>query len=161
MTLLAGAEAIPGLFLGVFGIAAVTVILGGCIYITKLIVDGFRRSHAAKLEATARENQDRLKSLMIQRGMSADEIERVLNTEGARADFGSATAVDPETRIVEALTTHHYSADDIARVLNASRDEQGNIPPPTAGLVETLAANWADAPDIERVLRSRGKPATT
>ncbi len=158
-TLLAGAEAFTGLFLGVSGIAMVIVTLVGCCYITKLIVDGVRRSHAAKLEATARENQDRLKSLMIQRGMSADEIERVLRSEGVKIDF-AGEAENTEARIVEVLSDNSYEAADIERILGAARGGGDRISPAVGRLVVALGENWAKATDIERVLESRHKPST-
>ena len=159
MQILAGAEGFTGLFLGASGMGMVLLVMGGCYYITKLIIDGVRRGHITKLEAQARENQDRLKSLMIQRGMSADEIERVLRSEGGKIDF-TGEAENPEARIVEVLSDNSYEAADIERILRAARGGDDQVSPAACRLVVAMGENWAKAADIERLLQSRGKPAT-
>lgn len=156
MLMLAGAAEFTGAYLGIGLVGALVVGMLGTYYVAKLIVDGVRKSGAAKLEAQARENQDRLKSLMIQRGMSADEIERVLKAEGVETDFGAADE-DVETRIVSILSQNGYEGADIERILIAARDG-GKIPAAAGRLVETLAENWAKAADIERVLKTRRRP---
>ena len=95
---------------------------------------------------------------MIQRGMSADEIERVLQVEGSKVDF-LGEAENTEAHIVEVLSENGYEATDIERILVAARI--GDAIPPSAGkLVVTMAENWAKAADIERILQTRRKPAT-
>lgn len=158
MQILADAPEYTGLFLGVSGVAIAIVACVGTYYVVKVIADGVRRSQATKLEAQARDNQDRLESLMIQRGMSADEIERVLKAEGSRPDFG-AVVEDAEACIVEVLSENGYSGADIERILRAARAEAGQISPPAGQLVRTLAENWAKAADIERILQTRREPA--
>lgn len=163
MHLLVGNTDFTGLFVGgslfALAVGCAIIVAVGTYYTVKLIVNGTRKSQAAKLEAQARENQDRLKSLMIQRGMSADEIERVLKAEGSPLDF-KASADDPEAYIVEVLSENGYEAADIERILRAARGEAGSIPASAGRLVGTLAENWAEADDIARVLQSRRKPAT-
>ena len=146
-----------GLYFGASLVGVAIAASIGAYYVTKVIVDGVRKSQATKLEAQARENQDRLKSLMIQRGMSADEIERILQAEGSKVDFLGG-AENTEAHIVEVLSENGYDAADIERILVAARI--GDAIPPSAGkLVVTMAENWAKAADIERVLQSRRKPA--
>jgi hypothetical protein len=146
------------MFLGIGLVGAVFVAGFTTYYVAKLIVDGVRRSQAAKLEAQARENQDRLKSLMIQRGMSADEIERVLKAEGPRPDY-TREAEDIEAAIVEVLSENGYEAEDIERILRAARGDGAAISPSAGQLVGTLAENWAKTEDIERILQTRHRPA--
>jgi len=151
-------DPLAGLGWGAGFVGVAIVVMVGCYYGAKLIAESVRRGQAAKLEANARENQDRLKSLMIQRGMSADEIERVLQVEGSKIDF-LGEPESTEARIVEVLSENGYGAGDIERILVAAR--VGNTIPPSAGkLVLTMAENWAKAADIERVLETRRKPAT-
>jgi hypothetical protein len=140
-------------------VGAVLIAAVATYYVAKLIVEGVRRDHAAKLEAQARENQDRLKSLMIQRGMSADEIERILQAEGSRPDY-AREAGDIEAQMVEALSENGYEAADIERILRVARGESGAVSADAGKLVEILASNWAKAADIERILQTRKKPAT-
>lgn len=150
-------DPMAALFWGTGFVGVAIVVMIGSYYGTKLIVDGTRRTQAAKLEAQAHENQDRLKSLMIQRGMSADEIERILRAEGNKMDF-LGEAENAEACIVEVLSENDYDAADIERILVAAR--VGDAIPPSAGkLVVTMAENWAKAADIERVLQTRRKPA--
>lgn len=151
-------DPLVGLFFGASLVGAVIVVMVGGYYGARLIADSVRRGHAATLEAQTRENQDRLKSLMIQRGMSADEIERVLQVEGSKVDF-LGEAENTEAHIVEVLSENGYEATDIERILVAARI--GDAIPPSAGkLVVTMAENWAKAADIERILQTRRKPAT-
>jgi SOS response regulatory protein OraA/RecX len=125
MNLLADAE---GPFIALFfGAAGVLMVVSGVAagavgagFIAKLIVGAVRRSQAVKLEAHARENEDRLKSLMIQRGMSATEIERVLTARGPRTDFAHV-AEDAEARIVCALSDNGYKSEQIEWILRAAR----------------------------------------
>jgi chromosome segregation ATPase len=138
-------------FFGAAGVLMVVVAAVGTYYIAKLIANAVRKSQAAKLEAQARENEDRLKSLMIQRGMSAAEIERVLNARGARTDFAQV-ADDAQARIVRAMSDNGYASEEIERVLRAARPAEGPIPPVVGQLVEALADDRADSTAIERVL---------
>jgi hypothetical protein len=141
-------------FFGAAGVLMAVVAAVGTYYIAKLIASAVRKSQAAKLEAQARENEDRLKSLMIQHGMSAAEIERVLTTRGARTDFAHV-AEDAEARIVRALSDNGYASGEIERILRAARPAEGRIPPVVGQLVEALADDQTDSTAIERVLAVR------
>jgi hypothetical protein len=159
MDMLADIPELTGLFFAVALVAVPAAASAGLYYTVKVVVDGVRRSRVAKLEAQARENQDRLKSLMIQRGMSADEIERVLRAEGGTPSY-AADAENRETYIVEVLSENGYEPQDIERILRAARGEGNSIPASAGRLVATLAENWAKAADIERILQERRRPAT-
>ncbi len=130
--------------------------VAGCVVMALVYTHHRRSTRVAELNAAARENQDRLKSLMIQRGMSAAEITQVLDAGGplpidTRVVDGSRA---PEERVVKVLTDNDYNGSDIQLVLAAAR-AGGKIDEATARLVETMAENWTKAPDIERVLRAR------
>jgi len=144
-------------FFGAAGVAMVIAGVLGTYFIAKLIVSAVRKSQAAKLEAQARENEDRLKSLMIQRGMSAAEIERVLSARGARTDFAQV-AEDGEARIVRALSDNGYESEEIERILRAARPTDGRVPPVVGQLVEALADDQTSSSAIERVLAARREP---
>jgi hypothetical protein len=101
MYLLADTD-LTGLFFAVAGVGMVVVLSGGAYLTTKLIIRAIREGQQARLDAQARENTDRLKALMIQRGWSADEIERVLNAQGELPDLPD---LDRERRYGEAA--HH------------------------------------------------------
>lgn len=140
-------------------IVALVVVLasiGGMVWIVKIIADGFRKARLLQLDAQLRENHDRLKALMLQRGMNADEIERVLAAGAAAAPhLGQVDAGDnPEMRIVKVLSNNGYGGSDVDRILAAAR-AKGPITADAAELVETMANNWSDGDDIERVLRGR------
>lgn len=124
----------------------------GIYFITRLVMDQRRRLRATEFAASARENQDRLKALMIQRGMSAEEIERVL-AQDTVGDF--ADRVDAESKMIRTLTTNGYSAGDIARISTAARNDNGYVDEPTAALVEGLAWNWTGAAKIVRAVNER------
>ncbi len=159
MQILADTPELTGLFFGASFVGVAVAASVCAYYMAKVIVDGVRRAQATKLEAQARENQDRLKSLMIQRGMSADEIERVLKAEGGTPSY-AANVENTEAYIVELLSENGYEAADIERVLRAARGESDSIPASAGKLVATLAENWAKAADIERILQNRRRPAT-
>jgi hypothetical protein len=159
MQILADAPDLTGLFFGASFVGVAAVVLIGLYYMVKVITDSVRRSQVAKLEAQARENQDRLKSLMIQRGMSADEIERVLKAEGGTPNYATDLE-NPEAYIVEVLSENGYEAADIERILRAARGEGDSVSASAGRLIAALAENWAKATDIERILQNRRRPAT-
>ncbi|MEP0845990.1 MAG: hypothetical protein HRF50_04105 [Phycisphaerae bacterium] len=145
--------------------AAVVVIAiaAGCFVIYQAIRQTFNylsREHAARIEAAANENQDRLKALMVQRGMSADEIVRVLAARFVppRLAEPAPSGTDAEERIVKTLSDNGYDGKDIERILVAGRVND-RIDERTAALVQTLADNWTDAADIARILEARRSAA--
>jgi hypothetical protein len=153
--LLAGDEEIA-LMIAVIGVAVAAAL----VFAFWIVVDGRRKTRIAELKAEAADNEARLKALMLQRGMNADEIERILSAGDATAELrsepiGDEHARNPEARIVQVLADNGYGGEDIERVLRTARVD-GAIPATAVRTVETLAGNWAKAGDIERVLRTQG-----
>lgn len=139
-----------------------SIVCVGCFMIYHLFrtyVENRTRRHVASLEAQARDNQDRLKSLMIQRGMSAEEIEQILSIQ-ASPEIDSASSLEAEARIIQVLAENHYDGDDVERILAACRVGD-RIDPATAKLVVTMAENWAKGPEIVRILESRRRTVPT
>lgn len=131
-------------------------VIGGLVAIVmvaRFYLESRRKTRLADLRAQAAETEARLKALMVQRGMSAEEIERILSTGPARQEFEAEENLDPEGRIVSVLASNGYDGDDIERVLRAARRD-GKVPLAAARTVETLANNWTEGKDIERVLLS-------
>ncbi len=137
-------------------VGIVFFLVAGCVALALVFAHHRKSTRVAELNAAARENQDRLKSLMIQRGMSATEITQVLDA-GGRLPLDTPIGNDsraPEERIVKALTENDYDGADVQLILSAAR-VGGKIEDSAARLVETMAGNWSKAADIERVLRAR------
>lgn len=124
----------------------------GIYFVTRLVLDGRRRARAAQYAADARENQDRLKALMIQRGMGAEEIERVLAQDSVG---GIGEQNDAEAKMIRTLTTNGYKASDVARIATAAKNNSGFVDEPAAAMVEGLAWNWTSASKIIRALDER------
>jgi len=141
-------------------VAIVAAVWTAIYFIVKTASSNHRRTRLATLQADAAENEARLKALMIQRGMSAAEIEQVLASGAVpKTNFVEVDEhQDAEARIVRVLSDNGYNGDAVQSILKAAR-VNGRIDPAAAQLVTTLAENWAKAGDIERVLRSRPVPA--
>ncbi len=124
-------------------------------YCARVFAESRTRRHIATLDAQSRENQDRLKALMIQRGMSADEIERILLARAPSPPLADqADPSDAEQRIVTVLSENGYEGADVEQILAAAR--AGNqLDTTVAKMVETLAENWTKGPDIVRILKAR------
>ncbi|HVJ79805.1 MAG TPA: hypothetical protein VNC50_01950 [Planctomycetia bacterium] len=109
-----------------------------------------------------------LKSQMIGRGMSAEEIERVLAAGAAppapRPDadalVGDGSA---EAQAIASLGAQSYGSDDIAKVCAALARHDG-LPDAEArklkdaALVKSMAAQWMDADDMVKLLSARSIP---
>lgn len=155
MSLPLGTET-DGLMLACLAIVMAIVIVGALYLSIRVIAHSIYRAQLAKCETQLRDNEDRLKSLMIQRGMSADEIERVLRATDGRPSVGATAPADAETTMVQTLSENGYEAADIERIMTAAR--RGEAIPPSAGkLVTTLAENWASADDIVRLVKARSQ----
>lgn len=103
------------------------------------------------------EQRTALTALLLQRGLSADEIERILRA-GLLAPVNMKPEMtessDPEVQLVQRLSALSYDGDDIQRILAAA---QAN-PPIDDGavrMVEAMAAQWTDADEIANVLKHR------
>lgn len=138
----------------VFAVAAAGAVV--CI-IAGLLIQAWRRVKQS-------EQRTQLIGQLLARGLSADEITRVLSAadlaerRACEQEAASRPASDPEVRIVKALTDQSYSGDDINRVLAAAR-VGGRIDPAVVEIVKSLAESWTDASNIVTVLEERRRAA--
>lgn len=140
-------------------VIAIVAIVGGIGWgIIHSVNASMRKTRAAELRATAAENEARLKAMMLQRGMSADEIERVLNAQSEelarirRYDEDDMTgAKTAEERITATLASNGYEGADIERILRAAKS-RGPIKPELVGMIRSLAGSWTSGKDIERIV---------
>lgn len=96
---------------------------------------------------------------MLQRGMSGEQIARVLlaaefEPAGKSEDEDETGSNDPEVQIVQHLSANYYEGEDVEKVLAAARVGD-TIDPTVVRIVKTLAENWADTDNIVSVLTSR------
>lgn len=113
------------------------------------------------------EQRTRLMQSMLQRGMSAEQIARVLfaGQVAAEADDASTDKSDDsheyedesdarEVKLVKTLTSWSYEPGDVQRILSAARID-GKIDAATFDIAKTLAESWAETDSIVHVLESR------
>ncbi|HMQ14418.1 MAG TPA: hypothetical protein PKC49_00435 [Phycisphaerae bacterium] len=127
--------------------AAGAVIAIGCA-----AVEAWKRIRRAELRSG-------LTNRMLDEGMSADEIARVLTAaqlSGAETDEKARPnkLVDPEVRLVKVLTDNHYEPKDVSRILAAAR-VGGRVDDSTYGVVRSLATAWTSTGNIVEVLEAR------
>lgn len=121
---------------------------GTTITIAIIGFEAWRRVRTAELRAG-------LTRRMLDNGMTADEIVRVLATSKISEPTGRHPAAnDPEVLIVEVLTGNHYEAQDVQRILTAAR-ASGRVDDSTYGVVKSLAESWAETDNIVSVLEGR------
>lgn len=126
------------------------------VFIVRLVLLHRQRLRISELQAQAADNEARLKGLMLQRGMNAAEIERLLSAgNNSKLDIAAGAQGTPESRMVEILASNGYGGKDIERVLKAAREV--GIDSGAVKTVETLASNWAKSEDIERIVKARKK----
>lgn len=134
----------------VFAVAAAGAVL--CV-IAGLLIQAWRRVKQS-------EQRTHLIGQLLARGLTADEITRVLTAadlaerRSCEDESGARSTNDPEVRIVKALTDQSYSGDDVNKVLAAAR-VNGRIDPAVVEIVKSLAESWADANNIVAVLLER------
>jgi SOS response regulatory protein OraA/RecX len=149
---------------------SVFLILVFAVVMTFII--GMFRYHAKKLE-----QEHALKQEMIAKGMSADDIERVI---GASSALGAAKATaasladaapkeDPsrlhgpgfdKTHLVAALVESGIDAAGIEQLLRTLQECADDELPAKVAAIESLAEQGMEADDIERVIRAfHRKPA--
>jgi hypothetical protein len=95
-----------------------------------------------------------LAALMLQRGMPASDIERILMACSQSVE----KAVDAETHIIELMKENDYSGDDVERVLDAAR-KNGTIEAATLKLIESLVEQGVEGREIENLLDARAPRA--
>jgi len=120
-----------------FSVAAVVV--------TAFIVHGWRRVRQS-------ESRTALVGMMLQRGMSAADIERVMQacSDSAGEDYED----EPDVRIVALMKENEYEGDDIERILDVAR-VNGRIDVAAVRVVETLVEQGAKVGEIEGILEAR------
>lgn len=104
----------------------------------------------------------RLVREMLERGMSAEQIARVLlasqladGEEGEEDDDALVGAESSlEVRLVKVLSSNHYDADDVNRILSAAR-VNGQVDETNYCIVKPLAESWAEADHIVEILETR------
>jgi SOS response regulatory protein OraA/RecX len=115
-------------------------------------------------QSQLKEQEDALKREMLAKGMSAEEIERVIHaTAGgtkSATELLADTAASPKgpgfdkARIVMMLATHGMEAAGIEQVLRVLVDYPDEEMPAKVVAVESLAKMGMEAADIERVIRA-------
>lgn len=138
---------------------AVVAIAGGIAWgIVHSVCASARKTKAAELRAAATENEARLKAMMLQRGMSAEEIERVLNAQSDEVSRIRRCETDdlsggqtPEERITSTLADNGYEGKDIERILRAAKS-RGPIKPELVGMIRSLSGSWTSGKDIEKIV---------
>lgn len=101
------------------------------------------------------EYRAQLTAMMLQRGMSAEDIARVLQAGVPEQSDNASANADPEVALVKELSEQGYRGDDVERILSAAR--QHGLDGTTTDIIRTLAKNWVSAGEIERVVRARGQ----
>lgn len=124
--------------------ASVVIIIG----VTWIIAGALRRIRQS-------DNRTALLGMMLQRGMSAEQIERVLNAGGFNStiDAGDDDAA-PDVRIIKVLNENSYEGRDVEHILAAAM-HRGSIDAATAQVVVSMAEQGTEADEIARVLRLR------
>ena len=136
-------------------------LIGGIIAVVAIL-----SHYAAKTRLSAWESG--LKSQMIERGMTADEISKVLaakahfNAPPEKPDDVKAMKADPSANLAAYLTECWYSGEDVAKIL--AFVQQRATDPQNAkidyALVRELANQSCEADDILRILAAR-QPAAS
>jgi SOS response regulatory protein OraA/RecX len=134
----------------------VAAILGVTVYsIVAALIQAWRRVRSAEMEAS-------LKQQMLDKGLSPEDIERVLRASGKSGGGPASTGAGTRAAVVETLAENGLSGDDIERVLRAfqdgSRADRHAAPAPGSAervaAVETMLDNGLSAEDVERVLKA-------
>jgi hypothetical protein len=106
------------------------------------------------------EHRTRLTAMMLERGMTAEQIEKVIQAgfigRDVESDADKSTPADgdPEVRIIAHLAECHYEAEDSQKIVAAAR-RNGRIDEATVRIIETLASNWEDTDAIVKLLEAR------
>jgi SOS response regulatory protein OraA/RecX len=103
------------------------------------------------------EHVSHLTAMMLQRGMSAEEIERVLRSGAFKPAAAEAAQTGPqnqEVQLVKVLSDNSYDGEAVEKILQAARSD-GRIDETTSRIVQIMAENWTDTDDIVRVLSAR------
>lgn len=127
----------PDDFLGLIAIVGT-----GLVFLISFIAYQWRRVRVAEMEAT-------LKQDMIHKGMSVDEIERLL-----RVGTKPPRPVDVSPAGLAAhMGAYSYDADDIQRVLRAISQRGVPLTPEEMRSIRKMVADWADGKAIEAAIQ--------
>jgi len=128
----------PDDFLGLIAIVGTALVFLICF-----VAYQWRRVRVAEMEAT-------LKQDMIQKGMAAEEIQKIL-----RAGEKPTKPMDTSSAGLAAhMAAYSYDADDIQRVLKAIGDRGRSLTPEEMRSVRKMVTDWADGSAIEAAIRA-------
>lgn len=125
------------LMLSVLGAASVAMVA--------IVASAWRRGRES-------DNRTALASMMLQRGMSAEEVERVVRACQLTAD--EQAECDPEAQLISLMKESDYTTEDVERVLDAARYD-GRIDAATVKVVEGLVEQGVEGAEIETLLDAR------
>ena len=133
------------------GILTVTFLFGGWIIVAIVarVTKNWRLIHESEHAAA-------LKQSMIERGMSADDIERVLRATpaGALDESGGKEA----TKISEKLAEHGVSAPAVEQILDAFRTASPGLRKTLAGTVVAMLDGGAKSDQVLAAVRAIARP---
>jgi hypothetical protein len=151
-----------GVLQSVPGILTTTLIFGGWIIVavTISIAKNWRKIHESEHAAA-------LKQSMIERGMSADDIERVLRagprpdtSEGEERGESPRKVADDLTGLAGKLAEHDVPAAEMEQILGAVRGCDPGTRKCVAKTVETMLDNGANSEQVAAAVRAIARPAS-
>jgi len=131
--------------------AVVLVVIVGFATLGVFIAYYWAKVRRAEIDAA-------LKHDMLQRGMGAEDIERVLRASAAPAEPASPCDNSP-AGLAGVLADHSYDGDDIAAVLKAMDDRGTPLTPAEFAVVRKMAEQGYDGDDVVAAIRALPKPA--
>jgi predicted component of type VI protein secretion system len=142
------------------------------LLVLSLIALGFGAmllSHRQQVRRQEQENE--LKRDLVAKGVSADEIERIIKATAGNAAPKTQLAEETQrptgagadwARLVQVLCEHGMDGADVESVLRAVGDYSDEELPAKVTAIESMVENGMQAEDVERVLRAfqrtPGKP---
>src|SRR5262249_38110842 len=119
-----------------------------------IVASQWRRVRVTEMESS-------LKQQMLDRGMSAADIEQVMNAGKKKTNcwseavFTGNAAIDKAT-LVKTMAENGYDGKDIERVLKAFQEQPGRGHPVAelAAVASKMVQNWNSAEEIEQVLKA-------
>jgi hypothetical protein len=148
-----GGEAIvDGEFFGnVTGIVTVSLIFGGWIIVAVVssVAKNWRKVHESEHLAV-------LKQSMIERGMSADEIERVLR---AGPEALTESASDATTELSKKLAEHGVAAPAMEQILNAFHTAKAQDRKTLSNTVLAMLNGGAGSDQVLAAVRALSRPS--
>jgi hypothetical protein len=136
------------------GIITVTCIFGGWIAVSVIssIAKNWRKVQESEHAAA-------LKQSMIERGMSVDEIERVLRAAPATSD--SEEALDESTRISKKLAEHGVPGPAVEHIVGAYHAANPGTKKTLSATVVAMLDGGADSEQVLAAVRAIARPSAT